>query len=105
MRKMDELTRQEIERTELYVCKLPPFGQVFDGTEGAEQLAYAISLDKTVIVWRGEKALGQPLPNVLGEYPCVIVDGGAEALADATEEVLNLQDGDTVNVTARGWHP
>ncbi|MCY3543171.1 MAG: hypothetical protein OXH22_03885 [Chloroflexi bacterium] len=102
---MDELTRQEIERTELYICKLPPFGQVFDNTEGEKQLAYAISLGKTVIVWRGWRALGQPLPNVLGKYPCVVVDGNDEVLAEAVAEVLNLQDGDTVNVTARGWHP
>ena len=82
---MSLVVKDNISKSSLFVCLIPEEG-LLPGTEGMDQLLYAIELGKPILYWipKGRRVK-------VPEYPGVIIHGDGGALQRAVQELLESQ--------------
>ena len=95
---------EKIAHTRTLVCALPPDG--VEGTEGEEHLRLAMSLGRTILVWRPPGSENAPFPKVLKGYADYQVVGGDPiAFTKVLISFLNLKPGKIPKVLNAPYYP
>ena len=98
---MNSKTRRNIRKATVFMTIVHPN---MEGTEGEEMVRYAISLAKPIIAFVPLDRAGMELPAFLREYRAInVVMGDPEDAAESVREFLELQPGQSVNITSKGY--